>query len=129
MAAQEQFAGNTERKKSLDITLASQRVIDLFLEELKSVTREKPVIIVIDGDRQDIYAGRNRDSYFNTMRDNLIEKSSKYSIHIVDMDSVFRDHFQKNRQVFEFPTDGHWNALAHGLAADAVIKRTIKFNE
>ena len=83
--------------------------------------------LVIDGDRQDIYAGTSRDSYFNAMRDYLIEQSRKHLFEIVDMDVVFREHFQKYRQVFEFQTDGHWNGLAHGLAAEAVLNGAMEF--
>ena len=126
-SARDQYAGNTKRNKSSDITLASKRAIDLFLEELKFVTNTKPVTLVIDGDRQDIYAGTSRDSYFNAMRDYLIEQSRKHLFEIVDMDVVFREHFQKYRQVFEFQTDGHWNGLAHGLAAEAVLNGAMEF--
>jgi len=44
--------------------------------------------------------------------------SSKYDFQVVDLNSVFRNDWQKNRKAFDFGAfDSHWNAYAHNLVA------------
>ena len=53
----------------------------------------------------------------NYFREHVLEKGYK----VIDMEPVFLEHFKKFRTKFEFPTDGHWNEIAHKLVAEEII--------
>ena len=56
------------------------------------------------------------------MRTKVKKEAQKYKFEIIDMDTIFREHYKINREKFEFKFDGHWNTLAHTLAAREIIK-------
>lgn len=112
-----QYAGNTERVKSEIINKDSLKVIDHFFEEIFYLGLHEKITIVLDADRQDIYLNNNSSSYFRDMREYVIKNAISKKINIIDMEPIFKNHFNKNNQIFEFPTDAHWNEIAHGLVA------------
>ena len=68
----------------------------------------------MDADRKAIYENKAA----KTLAPELTKLSSKYDFQVVDLNSVFRNDWQKNRKAFDFGTfDSHWNAYAHNLVA------------
>lgn len=114
----ERYAANTLAKQSPEVTSKSRAVIDRFLLEISGLVKGKPVAIVIDADRAAIYSEGIEGSYFSEMRRHLMSQAKKYGFEIVDMKPVFEEHYKNNKEKFNFPTDGHWNKLAHFLAAN-----------
>ena len=120
--ADARYAGNTEFSKTISIEQESLAVVDRFFEDLSLITGRKPVLFVIDADRESVYSGSSTDnSFFSKMRNYFITRAHNHNHEVIDMYPIFVDHYGVHREKFEFPTDGHWNELGHRLAADAVL--------
>lgn len=80
----------------------------------------------MDGQRQSIYTGEAEDirqeSYFGRMRTHLIRQAGHSGYEIIDMHPVFERHYAAHGQKFQFEKDGHWNTLAHRLAAQEILE-------
>ncbi len=81
------------------------------------------VLILIDGYRMfepdQIEAGRN--SFFGIMREYLIDEARRRGYEVQDMQEWFARRHRQDGAVFDFPDDGHWSALGHEEAANAVM--------
>lgn len=118
--ADTRYAGNTEFSKTITIEQESRAVVDQFFKSLSLIIGSKPVLFLVDADRQSIYKGTNDNSFFSKMRKYFINRACDHEV--VDMYPIFLDHYRIHKAKFEFPTDGHWNELGHRLAADAVLR-------
>ena len=127
LGAGEHHVGNTRVDANPARIEASNRVIDAFLAELpqRAGLPAERIVLVVDGLRTALYeperAEALSDSYFATMRRNLIERAQRAGHPALDMHPVFAEHYARNGGRFEFPDDGHWNALAHGIAAETLV--------
>jgi hypothetical protein len=81
------------------------------------------VLILIDGYRifepDQIEAARQ--SFFGIMREYLISEARRRGYEVQDMQEWFARRHWEDGAVFDFPDDGHWNALGHEEAANAVM--------
>ena len=91
---------------------------------LRKIIPDKKITLMLDGDRMPIYIENEnfkKDQFFNTMKDEIKNKSSLFNIEIIDLDPIFRKHYEKNKKWFELKNEGHWNKLGHTVAADSYI--------
>jgi len=56
------------------------------------------------------------------MRNEFKARAASKGYEVIDLDPMFQADYALNRRRFEFPRDGHWNATAHGVAAEAVLR-------
>jgi hypothetical protein len=102
----------------------SKAVTEHFLRDVRAIAGQRTVYLLIDGIRPGLY--RDRDTvaspkgFVPTMYGYLARRAGEEGFTAVDLDPVFRAHYAVHRQRFEFPTDGHWNALGHAVAATAL---------
>ncbi|MGE4554062.1 MAG: hypothetical protein AB7D57_13200 [Desulfovibrionaceae bacterium] len=121
------FVGQTAAAADAARLAASRRVVDAFLERLAQAAGLPPgdVLLVVDGMRPNLYdpAGlaKAKGSYFDEMRTYLMTRARTMGYRVADMQPVFRAHWLAHGQRFEFPRDGHWNALGHERFARAVL--------
>lgn len=111
----------------------SQGAVDRFFEELpaKSGLAAKDVVFVLDAARPNIYdpgtRAANADGYHNRMRRYFAAKARALGYELIDLEPVFLRHYAADGSRFELaPTDSHWNAAGHRLAADE-IRRSSAF--
>jgi hypothetical protein len=85
------------------------------------------VILVLDTDRQTIYqqepiaSSAKCPSLDDRARAFLLQEAPQSGVAVIDMDPVFRQFYAATGQRLDYyPTDGHWNGTAHGLAAQQV---------
>jgi hypothetical protein len=117
------YAGNTEFSKSFPVEQESLAVVDQFFEDLSLIIGSKPVLFIVDANRESVYKGASIDnSFFARMRNYFITRAHNHNHEVIDMYPIFLDHYAVHRTKFEFPTDWHWNELAYRLAADAVLR-------
>lgn len=117
------YAGNTEFSKTIPIEQESLAMVDQFFKDLRVLIGSKPVLFIVDADRESVYRGSSIDnSFFSRMSHYFIARAHDHNHEIVDMHPIFLEHYGDHRAKFEFPTDGHWNALGHRLAAEAVLR-------
>lgn len=121
----------------------SIKSIDIFLKELSNIVEDKPVLLVVDGDRRTIYKNilngndynkRDYDSHVekakwkNQVYDYLVNKIIlPKNINLIDMHPIFLKNWKENMKKFDFYNDYHWNEYAHSIVAE-VISDTLIFN-
>ena len=119
------YVGNTAADASPERLAQGERVIAWFFGELaRSCVAPADILLLVDPPRPQLYDPAAlkdaRASYFGRMRVLLIEKARAAGFAVADLETHFGDSYAKDGRVFEVPGDGHWNAHAHGVAAEAV---------
>jgi hypothetical protein len=123
-ARAETFIGNTLASADADRIRWSQAAVLAFLRDLADYAgwQSGNVLFLIDGIRYPRDDQAVRESYFVRMREFFIAQARRAGYEAVDLDPAFFEHFRANSERFEFPTDGHWNALGHRLATEAALR-------
>lgn len=123
---EERFVGNTATAYTPERLADSLTVIDTFfrlLPQMSGLSNER-ILFVIDGMRPDLYDPYTlevaRTSYFSVMRAAFISKAKSLSYEVIDLQDPFIARFERDHQRFEFETDYHWNAVGHGVVAEAI---------
>jgi hypothetical protein len=119
--------GNTSADTSPERLDKSKAAVRAFLNDIGSFAgwRTDQVLFVIDGVRYPARASGLAASYFGQMRSYFISQAQSAGFEVIDMDDHFFARFKAGPVQFEFAADGHWNALAHGVAADAAAKSAV----
>lgn len=87
------------------------------------------LLLVMDGVREGIEAGRltgaEAEYGAGALRLNRMarQEAERLGIAFLDLHGAFAEDFRNNARPFGHPTDGHWNAHAHALAAREVAAR------
>jgi hypothetical protein len=117
----QQFAGNTAVSADAERLSASREAISAFLRDTVAVAGWRPeqVLFLLDGFRVPGNALRLERSYFAQMRTHFMQAARAAGFEVLDLDPAFFAAWRTEGGSFDFPTDGHWNARAHGIAADA----------
>lgn len=118
------FIGNTAAEAGKQRLADSRRVVDAFLRDLVSLAGWQPedVVLLVDGIRYPSEDPAVAASYFVRMRDYLMQEAQARGFTAINLDPHFFARHRRDGSRFEFPTDGHWNALAHGIAAEALTQ-------
>lgn len=118
----------------------SKDAVDVFLNRISNgvgLPIER-IAFVVDGMRPHLYDTKRlalaKGSFFDIMRQYFIRRARDMGFEVVDLQPIFSEHYRANGEPFEFPTDGHWNSLGHGLAAEHVegtdvFKRVFRIEE
>ena len=119
-----------DTSESADLTRYedSRKASDIFLLELSKLrdtpAKRKNTVFVIDADRHHIYdASMQKSEYFTAQRNYFIKKAKGYGFTVIDMEPIFSEHYQENKQKFEFSNDAHWNSLGHEIVSKQIAKR------
>ncbi len=109
----------SKKKETPERFELSVLAIDIFINKLKNIrnnsfARER-TFLVIDADRNSIYnkSTIENDSFYQTMRKEIIKKATLSGFKVIDMEPVFNKDYAKNNLKFNSPYDGHWNAYGH----------------
>ncbi|MBF0292870.1 MAG: hypothetical protein HQK86_12020 [Nitrospinae bacterium] len=125
------FVGNTSASADSERVELSKKAVNYFLEQMPGSARleARNIVFIVDGLRDLIYEkGKLEEfagAYFPVMREYFIQQAKARGFTVVDMQPVFVEHYKKHGQRFEYKTDGHWNGLAHGLAAKALSETEV----
>lgn len=76
------------------------------------------LLLLMDGARQAIYEGR--DSPALLLNRMVGEAAARHGVDFVDLHPLFAAAWKRDRQRFDHPHDGHWNARGHAVAAAAI---------
>jgi hypothetical protein len=116
-----QYVGNTASDAGALRVSRSKGAVDAFLEQLpgRSGLAPSKILLVVDGIRPHLYdpalLQSVKGTFFDVMRDYIIERGKEAGYEVVDMQPVFLAHFAQYGQRFEYPIDSHWNSLGHEL--------------
>ncbi len=129
--AEKEYVGNTRSDTNEERVLDSKKAIDRFFEELPLQTGlgSDKILFVLDGIRPHLYnqtlLKRADNTYFYLMREYLKKAALKNKYELIDMQPIFIEMHQSEGIRFEFPSDGHWNAVAHRLVAAQIKKSDV----
>ncbi len=129
-----QYVGNTKAAVSSQERTDSKRVVQEFFRLLPKYSGLNPsrILFIVDGMRPHLYSEEDfkvaYGSYFDIMRNYFMSSAQEQDYEIIDMQPLFMEHHKKTGERFEYPTDGHWNEIAHGLAARYVRSSNV-FNQ
>ena len=104
----------------------AKRAVDFFFDELDKAVRidHKDVLFLIDGSIEDVY-GKGNDTPRIKVRDAadayLAQVARSHGYRVIELPSIFRKHYQAHGQPLVYPTDGHWNELAHQLVYETIL--------
>lgn len=120
------FVGNTPAAFTPERLADADMALDTFfrlLPEMSGLPTDR-ILFVLDGMRPELYDAEQLDkagkSFFATMRGRLITKARGNLYETIDLQAFFVDRYRRDGSRFEFPTDYHWNATGHGVAARAI---------
>jgi hypothetical protein len=117
------YAGNTAADAEPRRVQESLVAIDAFFRDLPDFTGMRPthIAFTMDGFRYPEEAARGAGSYFDLMRRAFQAKARALGYEVIDLDPRFFVRHREHGERFEFAQDGHWNALGHQMAEEAVI--------
>ena len=115
---------DTKNDKRIQYSLRS---VDLFLAKLARIVGQKSILLVLDGDREEIYRSKSRLRNMlrveNQAFQHLVSESQRYpNVSVLDMHPKFQKHWNNFRQSFDYAYDDHWNQLGHQIVAEAIVE-------
>jgi hypothetical protein len=115
--------GGTSEGVEARRTRISLAVIDAFFRDLDSMVglAHDRILFLVDGFHYPRAAASGAGSYFDRMRKAFLAKAAGLGYGVVDLDPKFFARYRTTGETFEVPDDGHWNAIGHQIAADAVL--------
>jgi hypothetical protein len=122
-AAGTQTDAGTSEDAEARRTRISLAVIDAFFRDLKAMVALPPdrILFLMDGFHYPDAAASGAGSYVDRMRKAFLAKAAGMGYGVTDLDPLFFARYRKSGETFEVPDDGHWNAIGHRVAADAVL--------
>jgi hypothetical protein len=125
-AAEPAYVGNTSANATPARIAEGKAVIAWFLDALPQAACLPPddIVLVVDAMRPQIYSDAElaaaRTSYFGRMRADLMSDAVAKGFKVIDMEQPMRADHALHHVRFERPSDMHWNAHGHAVAAEAV---------
>lgn len=118
------YAGNTAVEADTARVNASVAVIDAFFRDLSDLVGLPPtrVLFIMDGFRYPDQAKQGVGTYFDRMRRAFRERAEARGYEVIDVDPLFFSDSSRHARRFEDSRDHHWNATAHGIVANAVLR-------
>ncbi|HJU99808.1 MAG TPA: hypothetical protein VJ752_04600 [Burkholderiaceae bacterium] len=99
--------------------------LQYYLDQLHQLSAQSGVrfIFLVDGNRKAMYAGRaNGHLWPGQDRELFIAAARRSGFAVVDTQPVFSQHWRDVHERVDFlPMDGHWNGVAHRLAAQQLL--------
>ena len=97
-----------------------------YLSEVNAIKKVYglQVTFLLDGDRRSFHPSQKDKTQVSNIEDHsfFIRLANEAGFDLVDMQPIFKRHWLAHREEFDYlPADGHWNAVAHKLAADALV--------
>jgi hypothetical protein len=116
------YAGNTDAaadKTRMDDSMAA---MDAFFRDLPEYSGLPPASIAftVDGFRYPDDAEESAGSFFDLMRGALMAKARALGYDVIDLGPEFLGRFRRSGARFEFDRDGHWSAVGHEVAFEAL---------
>jgi len=121
-AATPAYVGNTAAEASIERMRDSKEAVDAFFADLAKMIPLPParIAFLVDGARYEHDIAITERSYFGRMRKYFMDEAGRLGYEVIDLEPWFVNRSRDGNVHFEFPTDGHWNADGHEVAAQAL---------
>jgi hypothetical protein len=84
---------------------------------------ETKLLLIMDTNRDAIYEGKDpRDAEIYSLNKIASDTARQLSIPFIDMQNAFMADYKKNKKLFDFRCDKHWNSNAHFIAGKTISK-------
>ena len=123
-AAPPAYVGNVPATVDAHRLAQSRRALDAFFRDLPAYAGlpSRRILFVVDGVRYPANVPALSQSFFGRMRGQFMVEARRRGYAVIDADDVFIPYAVAHPAArFEWPTDNHWNPLAHGLIAQAIL--------
>lgn len=106
----------------------SKMAIEFFMEQLPRTVSLDPskMLFVVDAVKEFIYEEHvdldSRPGFELSLNTFFIVRASRLHYPLISLQDVFAAHYSRNGQRFDYPTDGHWNPMAHEIVFDSILK-------
>ena len=105
-----------------------KQVLDYYFQQLNALAEAHHTrfVFLVDADRGALYTGGQRTStnWNANDRSDFIHSVSAHGFTVIDTQPLFQRHWQTKAERLDFlPADGHWNPVAHRLAAQEIMAR------
>ena len=85
------------------------------------------LLLVIDGPRQDLYRGRSPEDSVTYIYHELSRAAAdELGISLLDLTTPFASDYSRERRVFNFDNDYHWNEYGHQIVAQAMADKLLE---
>ncbi|MBC8184842.1 SGNH/GDSL hydrolase family protein [candidate division KSB1 bacterium] len=124
----ESYQANIDITEIFDYINEIEVLTDYIFNEVKKYCYQKKmeVVIIMDGYRNIIYQGIDSKAYYDrgALQLNKIAHKfcTKYDIKFIDLHKVFESDYKRNKQMFNFKNDAHWNGYGHQIASETLYK-------
>ena len=116
-AAQDTAAGAPDARRAA--------ALEFYMTQLRALggAGDTRIIFLVDADRNMLYAPQKAVPNWKAGdRAFFIQSAMRHGYQVVDMQPVFARHWEQQRERMDFlPVDGHWNPVAHKLAAQQIL--------
>ena len=121
-AAAPEYVGNTAAVASAQRVRDSEEGIIAFFADLANSVPLPPdrILFLVEGARYESDVAATEQSYFGLMRARFMSEALRRGHEVIDLQPWFVNRSRGGNVRFEYPTDGHWNALGHEVAAQAL---------
>jgi hypothetical protein len=116
----------SDKSTVLDKAVQKQRFMRYYLSELSKLKQVHGLHItfLLDADRNALYPSVKNKTQALNLKDQA--DFSRFAVdagfELLNMKPIFERHWSAYRQQFDYlPADGHWNTVAHKLAAEALL--------
>lgn len=123
------FRSKSTTPEALETTLVHKKeALEYYFSRIADLGAANgfKAIFLVDGNRKNIYANDDNDGvgWLESDRKLFMLLATKYGHEIVNMEPIFERHWRVSGQRLDWlPMDGHWNPVAHLLAAEQVSAR------
>ncbi|MGK5076167.1 hypothetical protein [Janthinobacterium sp. ZB1P44] len=104
---------------------ARDQMLAYYFAQIKALpgAADRQMVFVVDGERNTLYEPKKgKPSWHGDDRQVFMAQARQHGHVVVDMQPVFEEHWRQRGERLDFlPMDGHWNKVAHGLAAQHVM--------
>jgi hypothetical protein len=116
-----EYIGNTSTSATEERVRGSYEAIAKFLDDLSSIgLPPERITFLIEGARYQPAVAATEQSYFGLMRTYFKAQAARRGYEVIDLQPWFLARGRDGATRFEFPTDAHWNANGHAVAAEAL---------
>jgi hypothetical protein len=101
------------------------QALNYLMTELRGLQRQHGTrfVFLVDGDRNALYTnGKSAPNWRGDERELVMNAARSQGFAVVDMQPIFAAHWNRYHERLDWlPMDGHWNAVAHKLAAQQLL--------
>jgi hypothetical protein len=99
-----------------------EQAAEYICRRLRAENPDKKIVLVMDGPRNDIYAGSLSNSNVLFLNQMMAKHAAAHDLDFIDLSYVFQEDFRKNKKMFNSEYDSHWDSYGHQVVADTLYK-------